>query len=745
MIWDYVSALSGIVGTLVGLLITLYAFLSFRRAAITCQLRESRLPDATRFEDLRRQIVDSQQRLDVIQEELFLAKEEIGKSHIARAEYKQLNERIDLSRAELDGVRTVYLQRRHEAEAAHGQRMAELQENLNVLGQQLQQKQRVAENELSAHETRLATKIDQLEHEYEVKTRNISTAYERRKQELEQELSLLNSTLEHAKSQCSQKLAAFKSQVDTEMETLERSINTQRERVAEERDAALLRTQREFDEQTLEITAAFEKQKMALTVELSLLEAQVGTIRNEVNGLLEAKDELKDETNTLANRHSELTIEVNGLRSEKAQLETTIPKLEELWKRLLDQTGGGDDGERTSELWQPVFTRQDLVETFSEKEGLQDVRNYLRSCGLRYSDRTLNAFHTSLKVTDTSPLVVLAGISGTGKSELPRRYAEALGINFLNLAVQPRWDSPQDMFGFFNYLENRFRATELGRALVQMDPFYEEPDRGWPAVLPAPYINLSEQMLIVLLDEMNLARVEYYFSEFLSRLEIRRGVRRDEAHDRRKAEIPLEIGRAGLGSPTLNIFADSNVLFVGTMNEDETTQTLSDKVMDRANVIRFGRPRSLELREQIGEAEPAEYQMQSATWAEWKVASHDMSADRDQLEDWIERLNQAMALVKRPFAHRTSQAIRAYVANYPQLDAQWFQHAVADQIEQKLLPKFRGLDPSESEVRESLDKIRDVIDELEDSELREAVQASRDSHQFSWSGVDRDVMQEEQQ
>ncbi len=96
-----------------------------------------------------------------------------------------------------------------------------------------------------------------------------------------------------------------------------------------------------------------------------------------------------------------------------------------------------------------------------------------------------------------------------------------------------------------------------------------------------------------------------------------------------------------------------------------------------------------------------------------------------------------MSIIRRPFAHRTGRAIRAYVANYPRLYENSFEHAIADQIEQKLLPKFRGLDPSETEVRESLDKLRDIVDELNDQELSAALQASRDGHQFSWSGVDR--------
>ena len=121
-----------------------------------------------------------------------------------------------------------------------------------------------------------------------------------------------------------------------------------------------------------------------------------------------------------------------------------------------------------------------------EMKCLEAAQACLEGYGLRFNDRVLRAFHTSLKVADVSPLVVLAGISGTGKSESPRRYAEAMGFQFLNIAVQPRWDSPQDMFGFYNYLEGRYRATELARALVQMDPFPNEEGRGWVRHRAAP-------------------------------------------------------------------------------------------------------------------------------------------------------------------------------------------------------------------------------------------------------------------
>ena len=139
-----------------------------------------------------------------------------------------------------------------------------------------------------------------------------------------------------------------------------------------------------------------------------------------------------------------------------------------------------------------------------------------------------------------------------------------MGINFLNVPIQPRWDSPQDMFGFYNYLENKYRATELSRALIQMDRFWNVGGRGWQGC-PRDWQDktLSEQMLLVLVDEMNLARVEYYFSEFLSRLEVRPNIRKDDTVDREKAEIPLEIGMTTEeknSSPIMRLFVDTNVL-----------------------------------------------------------------------------------------------------------------------------------------------------------------------------------------
>ena len=149
----------------------------------------------------------------------------------------------------------------------------------------------------------------------------------------------------------------------------------------------------------------------------------------------------------------------------------------------------------------------------TETHALDHTQQRLKGLGLLYPQRVVYAFHTAMKVNETTQMAVLAGISGTGKSQLPRRYAEAMGIGFLQVPVQPRWDSPQDLMGFYNYIESRFRPTDMARALFHMD--------AWNG--PSDSKALQDRMLLILLDEMNLARVEYYFSDFLSRLESRPG------------------------------------------------------------------------------------------------------------------------------------------------------------------------------------------------------------------------------
>lgn len=371
---------------------------------------------------------------------------------------------------------------------------------------------------------------------------------------------------------------------------------------------------------------------------------------------------------------------------------------------------------------------------WSEMEAMEALSDHLKQLGLQFSRRILYAFHTNLKISDVCPLVVLAGISGTGKSELPRRYSEALGIHFLQVAVQPRWDSPQDLFGFYNYLEQNYRATELAQAMVCLD------EHNWPEQAES----YKNRLLMVLLDEMNLAKVEYYFSEFLSRLEARKSVNAGDQYSRRPVEISLELGSKSSNGDKQRVYPTPNILFVGTMNEDESTQSISEKVIDRAPVIRFARPKIL------SRVPPSTPQISNNSFLPevlWKAWHSDHSALPPSIitdiETWIKRLNKALDGLGRPFGHRLNQAMMAYVANHPEVidggHPSAAKRAFADQLEQRIFPKLRGLEMyDDRNIQNVNDILKLVREDLEDNELADAFEHAMNNRTlFTWMGVKR--------
>lgn len=426
-----------------------------------------------------------------------------------------------------------------------------------------------------------------------------------------------------------------------------------------------------------------------------------------------------------------MIVERDALIKQMESLERHIEGLRQLADKTAAQLGEKPGEDRYRDLWKPILFPKLLKPAESapaEKDALAQTERHLQSLGFHFPKRTLNAFHTALKTADLSPITVLAGISGTGKSELPKRYAEAMGIHFVGLPVQPRWDSPTDLFGFFNHLEGRFKATDLARAMAQFERHNRE---DWP--LPKAWNHgMENQMLLVLLDEMNLARVEYYFSDFLSRLETRRGViNMMDAGDRAKAELALDMGSLGKDEKPIRFFPDRNVLFTGTMNEDESTQTLSDKVLDRACVLRFGRPKNLASAKKAANLGPPAQALLLDHWNAWLGGKLEVPG----LGDRIGQLNDAMEMMGRPFGHRVSQAMETYAAHYPSWEKDRVNLALADQIEQRILPKLRGMDTAQAE--KPLKKIEDVLKSTGDETLLAAFQAGRTESAFLWRGVDR--------
>lgn len=501
-----------------------------------------------------------------------------------------------------------------------------------------------------------------------------------------------------------------------------------------------LRAQRNTADEEL---AAVKKEAASLQAKVAGLQAKADSLKDEIDELTRKRDALNKSLTTLNAEAETARLEtasakeaLSGLTSRVESAKSQLEDLKETMK--VHAPGGGTTAEAISELWLPAIPKDEYSparKAQTESASLKAVEDYLRDHELIFARRTVYAFHTALKTALDTPLLVLAGISGTGKSLLPRRYAEAMGMHFLSVPVQPRWDGPQDLAGFYNYLEGRYKATDFIRALIQFD----EHSADWA---PKEYEEwLDDRLLVVLLDEMNLARVEYYFSEFLSRLETRRDIKPDNASDRLKASLPLEVGdfRADDSDNRPQVYVDNNVMFVGTMNEDESTMSLSDKVIDRAAVMQFGKPESFAGREHGGEPKRASTYLSKATWTDW-ISDGENRQTPKIARSVIQRLNAALSEIGRPFGYRSSDAMEAYVRQYPTQNEEGHRDALADQIEQRIMPRLRGIDVNEDHASSALDEILSTVDELGDRELHDAIDKARNAHSgqlFQWAGVVR--------
>ncbi len=573
-------------------------------------------------------------------------------------------------------------------------------------------------------------------------------------------------------------VAAEKAELQQELDELLRKLTDVRAQLDPERIADLQRRKEEIENEFLRISRELEKVKTeweaALRVigEARLVDADVAARRTEIETLKTEIARLEGERGAvethfaqigaareaaqLARELAEKELEESEqsrrrAEQELAEIQTEIISRRATLKQL--EASGSVGGPRNGTPGQPTEEQRkamlaDLVAAPAtlgspatlrgtprpEATALHDVRQYLSKQGLKFSGRTLNAFHTALKVNDTSQLTVLAGVSGTGKSILPRRYAEAMGIHFLQVAVEPRWDSPQDLLGFYNYVEQKYRATDLARLLAHLDP--------WRSLdLPEGSPDRSKHMALVLLDEMNLARVEYYFSEFLSRLEARPAWRPDlKLADFRDAVIPVDI--RGLENPP-RLVPGHNVLFVGTMNDDESTQSLSDKVLDRGNVMQFPAPKDFEPAAQRNSSQAIDAQS-FEEWRGWVKAFHRLSeGGQHKARTTVSDLAGIMQGFGRPFGHRLNQAILAYAANYPSDGNAGpdVNLALADQIEFRILPKLRGIEIDQRQSAfEKLDQL--IRNELGDPALADNLKLTWEEQRngsglFVWRGLNR--------
>lgn len=377
-----------------------------------------------------------------------------------------------------------------------------------------------------------------------------------------------------------------------------------------------------------------------------------------------------------------------------------------------------------------VIDYADYEPDFTESDWLDNIAKKCKNSDVEFNERLLKSFHTSLKTAGWSPLTVLAGVSGTGKSLLPEYYCRYGGIYFKSMAVQPDWDSSQSLFGFFNSIDNRFNATTLIRAMVQFVDYKsleasikkilkearsEEEVVAYLQKLAVEKYNLNNAMFMVLLDEMNLAHVELYFSDMLSKLERRRNS--DES-----VNVEIDMG-AGMSKFPLEL--SDNILWVGTMNEDETTKSLSDKVLDRGNLISFPRPTEFKSRKRI-KFEPAVKMLEKATWNKWVNSNVIEDSNFNQLIDKyresLQRVNGFLGHAGRSLGHRVWQSIENYMANHPDVIRafadekmnqnerdKYMQRAFEEALVHKVMPKVRGIETNGDLSKKCIEPIKEEL------------------------------------
>lgn len=574
-------------------------------------------------------------------------------------------------------------------------------------------------------------KLDELKEELEYQKQRLQSSKDR----LEEREANLNVEVDAKVVERKQSFESEKSALNDEIARLRESIKTSsalisnfeelKHKLGDEDPAAVLLKLKTYEEEiknlredldtrpTLEMQEAFDRLKS----EKEQIDREKDKYKDDYQKLFASQqdqNELEAKIDSLERANKALSDQRDNIEAHNNQLQADIKRLQSAYEREEDRDARVRDIEApyiSKELPRAKLpTNEEQVKY--ELQWLDGISNSCIDYGLRFPRRILHAFHTALKTSEWSPITVLAGVSGTGKSELPRLYSHFGGINFLSLSVQPNWDSQESMLGFFNSIDNKFDAQPVLRLLAQSQKAQAE---GYP-------LGLEDVMSLILMDEMNLAHVELYFAEFLSKLELRRG--------RKGNEVPCLEVKLGAGIQHYDLPLGRNVLWAGTMNQDETTKSLSDKVLDRGIVINFPRPTTLERRRQLKPLEDQAPLLSRKLWESWWCKESKFNDDQIlPFKGFIEDMNTSLSKVGRALGHRVWQSIEYYMSNYPDvLEAQRnndedklaraMKIAFEDQLVQKVMPKLRGIETRGKSKSDCLDKIEAQIKEgIRDYEL----------------------------
>lgn len=356
----------------------------------------------------------------------------------------------------------------------------------------------------------------------------------------------------------------------------------------------------------------------------------------------------------------------------------------------------------------PLEMVEEIVSDEAVREHLDGIQSYIKYKGFAYPAGLIENFYLSLK---TKPFVILAGVSGTGKTKLIKLFAEAMGATtengqFTLIPVRPDWSDPSDLIGYSD-LSGKFRPGRVTEVLLEasLNPY-------------KPYF--------ICLDEMNLARVEHYFSDMLSILETQ------EWRDGRIVTDPIIHGNSLALDENQEVYGNlsipENVYLIGTVNMDETTHPFSKKVLDRANTIEFN---DISLAQFPDEELGTEAQHSDGTPNQFLRSDYLQLVDAYNAEskalitkatETLVQINRILEEIHAHVGFRIRDAVCFYMLYNQRFGLFSEDEAFDHQLLQKILPRIQGSSASIRRVllnliRECVGSSFAVNDYLEDANL----------------------------
>lgn len=310
--------------------------------------------------------------------------------------------------------------------------------------------------------------------------------------------------------------------------------------------------------------------------------------------------------------------------------------------------------------WGKFLNNSNRFKRWFKMVSIIDFIEYCDKNGFNFNEELIRRFILSL---ETKPFLILTGISGSGKTKIAELYSEYLEEkgrgSQLIIPVGSNWNDNKKLLGFKN-------------------PLIEDNDASYQETDLVKFIKIANNNLdktyVVILDEMNLSYTEKYFADFLSALETR------------NHEIKLPNGEI--------IIWSNNLKIIGTINEDETTHTISPKVLDRANVIEMnGLKPSIYIASQIDQNNDIFMNFNS---------NFDIEEYKNLLDNIYDCLNSN-------FAFRIINEMTEYINNNKIYAEEKLLHELLDeQIYQKLLPKTHG---SKMDLPQRLGSLKLILEE----------------------------------